>query len=52
MKQKLIDADEVDCLSAARKRGFIVKRAGVWKKVKRAMNKRFRKQRGGLSNAG
>lgn len=44
MKQKLKSGDEYDLVSSWRKRGWMVRRAGVWKKVKRALNKRFRKE--------
>ena len=43
MKQILTDGDEYDCVSK-RCRRCTEKRAGHWKKIKRKMNKRFRKQ--------
>jgi len=44
MKQKLKGGDEYDCVSRWRKRGYLNRRTGVWKLVKRGMNKRFRKE--------
>jgi hypothetical protein len=42
MKQKLKGGDEFDCVSKWRKRGVFNRRPGVWKLIKRKMNKRFR----------
>ncbi|MCP4377706.1 MAG: hypothetical protein GY794_16210 [bacterium] len=44
MKQILKGGDEYDCTSKWRNRGWLGKRAGVWKRIKRKMNKRFRKR--------
>lgn len=44
MKQKLIDGDEYDCVSRWRNLGWLGKRPGVWKRIKRKMNKRFRRE--------
>ena len=44
MKQELKNGDEYDCVSFWRKHGIILKKAGFWKKIKRKMNKRFRKE--------
>ena len=45
MKQVLKGGDEVDCVSSVY-RSKLVKntRTGVWKLIKRKMNKRFRKE--------
>jgi hypothetical protein len=45
MKQTLKGGDEFDCVSRWRKKGYLNRRPGFWKMVKRKMNKRFRKQR-------
>jgi len=42
MKQKLIDGDEYDCVSKWRTRGILGRRPGVWKRIKRKMNRRHR----------
>lgn len=44
MKQKIKTADEYDLLSKWRKQGIIRRGHGVWKKVKRQLNRRFRKE--------
>lgn len=44
MKQILKGGDEYDCTSKARRRGWLIRRPGVWKRIKRKMNKRFRKE--------
>lgn len=44
MKQKLKGGFEYDCTSRWRKKGTISAKAGVWKYIKRKMNKRFRKE--------
>jgi len=43
LKQKLKSGDEYDCVSKNYRSMISNVRAGVWKKIKRKMNKRFRK---------
>jgi hypothetical protein len=45
VKQKLKDGYEYDLVSRWRKKRILVAKAGVWKYVKRRLNKRFRKAR-------
>ncbi len=42
MKQVLKQAEEWDLVSRWRKKRIITRNAGVWKRVKRALNKRHR----------
>ena len=44
MKQKIKDGFEFDCVSNWRKKGIIQHKAGVWKSIKKRLNKRFRKE--------
>lgn len=44
MKQKLKSADEYDLVSSWRKKGYITRKAGGWKKIKKALNKRLRQE--------
>jgi len=44
MKQVLKQAEEWDLISRWRKKRIITRNAGVWKSVKKALNKRFRKE--------
>ena len=44
MKQTLKDGYEYDLVSRWRKRGIITANAGVWKSVKKRLNKRLRKE--------
>jgi hypothetical protein len=44
VKQILKGGDEFDCVCNWRKKGYIKAPAGVWKRIKRRMNKRFRKE--------
>lgn len=44
MKQTLKDGDEYDLKSSWRKKGWITRKAGGWKKIKQRLNKRFRKE--------
>ena len=44
MKQKLKDGYEVDLLSQARKDLILTHKAGVWKTIKKRLNKRSRKE--------
>jgi hypothetical protein len=51
MKQILNSSDEYDCVSK-RFRGNLSsnKRPGVWKRIKRQLNKRFRKEAKGITS--
>lgn len=44
MKVKLKGGDEYDLVSRWRKRGYFNRRTGVWKKIKKRINKRVRKE--------
>jgi len=43
MKQTLKSGDEYECVSKRFRSDYSNKRAGVWKRIKRQLNKRFRK---------
>lgn len=43
MKQRLKDGYEWDLKSRWRKRGWLTHKPGVWKSVKKRLNKRFRR---------
>ena len=42
-KEKLKDGEENELTSRWRKRGWLSRRTGEWKKIKRRINKRIRK---------
>lgn len=44
MKQTLKDGFEYDLLSRWRKKGWMTHKPGVWKSIKKRLNKRFRKE--------
>lgn len=44
MKQRLKDGHEWDLLSNWRKKGWLTHKPGVWKSIKKRLNKRFRRE--------